>query len=347
MPERPDHALLFDSDCGFCTRSVERIIRWDRGRRLRAVPIESAEGTRLLADVPPERRLDSWHLAGPGGALISGGAAAAPLLRLLPGGRLPAAVLAAFPRATAAAYRWVAAHRDLLGRFLTLALALVVIGCGGGAGSGEPELTVYLSAPLRGIEADAGRAVASGAAAELERAGGEAAGIAVGLEVLDDAAEGGGAAPPGVGWTQAQVAANARAAAEDSTAIAYIGELSSPATRVSAPITNEAGILQLSPGPVAAPLLAAPGGDVPEAFQPSGERTLGALREPGGERLGDDRAYGAEAMALVLDAIGRARDPLDRGSVRDAFLDTGPRKSALGSYEIDPTGLAVFAAPAG
>jgi predicted DCC family thiol-disulfide oxidoreductase YuxK len=346
MPVRPDHALLFDSDCGFCTRSVDRIIRWDRGRRLRAVPIESAEGARLLADVPPERRLDSWHLAGPGGTLRSGGAAAAPLLRLLPGGRLPAAILAAFPAVTAAAYRWVAARRDLFGRFLTLALALIVVGCGG-AGSSQPELTVYLSAPLRGVEADAGRAVASGAAAELERAGDEAAGIAVGLEVLDGAAEGGGAAPPGLGWTQAQVAANARAAAEDSTAIAYIGELSSRATRVSAPITNEAGILQLSPGPVAGSLLAEPGGDVPEAFQPSGERTLGALREPGGVRLGDDRAYGAEAMALVLDAIARARDPLDRGSVRDAFLDTGRRESALGSYAIGPTGLAVFAAPAG
>ena len=53
------------------------------------------------------------------------------------------------------------------------------------------------------------------------------------LEVLDDAgAEGADAALAG---------ANARTATEDSTAIAYVGELDSGTTRTSLPITNEAG----------------------------------------------------------------------------------------------------------
>ncbi len=45
-------------------------------------------------------------------------------------------------------------------------------------------------------------------------------------------------------------------------------------------------------------------------------------------------------MALVLDAIDRADDPLDRASVVEAFLATGERDSPLGSYSIDDVGRA-------
>jgi predicted DCC family thiol-disulfide oxidoreductase YuxK len=58
----------------------------------------------------------SWHLISPDGRRWSAGAAAPPLLRLLPGGRLPAAVLAAFPGPTERGYRFVAEHRGALGR---------------------------------------------------------------------------------------------------------------------------------------------------------------------------------------------------------------------------------------
>ena len=43
-------------------------------------------------------------------------------------------------------------------------------------------------------------------------------------------------------------------------------------------------------------------------------------------------------MAVVLDSIGRADDPLDRGSVIDAFFATTDRDSILGSYSIDDVG---------
>ncbi|MGZ8666963.1 MAG: hypothetical protein ACXWZM_07625 [Solirubrobacterales bacterium] len=49
-------------------------------------------------------------------------------------------------------------------------------------------------------------------------------------------------------------AANARQAAEDSTAIGFIGDIDSGATRVSLPITNEAEIPQISPGATASDL---------------------------------------------------------------------------------------------
>jgi predicted DCC family thiol-disulfide oxidoreductase YuxK len=112
------HAILYDSDCGFCKWSLDKILLWDRRRRLRPVAIQSPEGDRLLADVPPERRLESWHLVDPGGERHSAGAGAAPLVRLLPGGRPVGFLFRRFPRTTHRAYRWVADHRNRLARLV-------------------------------------------------------------------------------------------------------------------------------------------------------------------------------------------------------------------------------------
>ena len=57
-----------------------------------------------------------------------------------------------------------------------------------------------------------------------------------------------------------------------------------------------------------------------------------------GRAPGRFAAYGYEAMAVVLDAIDRAGDPLDRRSVIDAFFATGARQSILGTYSIDEVG---------
>jgi predicted DCC family thiol-disulfide oxidoreductase YuxK len=112
-------AVLYDRDCGFCKWSLDKILAWDRNRRLRPVAIQSEEGERLLADVEPERRLDSWHLV-EDGEVRSAGAAAPRLFAALPGGRPLAALLRAFPGATERAYRWVAGHRDLMARLLRI-----------------------------------------------------------------------------------------------------------------------------------------------------------------------------------------------------------------------------------
>jgi len=110
--------LLYDEDCGFCKWSLDKILAWDRAQRVRPVPIQSEEGSRLLAPIPPGARLDSWHLVRADGRLFSAGAAAGPLARLLPGGRPLAAVFAAFPALTERAYRFVARHRGSLARLL-------------------------------------------------------------------------------------------------------------------------------------------------------------------------------------------------------------------------------------
>ncbi|MDP9296049.1 MAG: DUF393 domain-containing protein [Actinomycetota bacterium] len=111
-------ALLFDSDCGFCRWTTDRILAWDRKRRLRPVALQDAEARELLRGMPPQHRMASWHLVTPDGRVYSAGAAVGPLLRLLPGGT-PLAVFAdGFPRTTARAYAAIARNRGRLGRLL-------------------------------------------------------------------------------------------------------------------------------------------------------------------------------------------------------------------------------------
>jgi predicted DCC family thiol-disulfide oxidoreductase YuxK len=110
--------VLYDRDCGLCRWSVAKLLAWDRRRRLRAVAIQDPEGQALLADLPPEERLASAHAIDGGGRRHTGGAAAPPILRELPGGRPLAALLAAFPDATERVYRWVADHRTAVGKLI-------------------------------------------------------------------------------------------------------------------------------------------------------------------------------------------------------------------------------------
>jgi predicted DCC family thiol-disulfide oxidoreductase YuxK len=112
--------VLYDEDCAFCKWSLEKILAWDRSRRLTAVPIQSEEGARLLAEVDPALRLDSWHFVSSDGTLFSAGAAAEPLVRILPLGDPLAVVFGAFPGLTERAYRYVAGHRSRWARLLRL-----------------------------------------------------------------------------------------------------------------------------------------------------------------------------------------------------------------------------------
>jgi predicted DCC family thiol-disulfide oxidoreductase YuxK len=60
----------------------------------------------------------SWHLISPAGERWSGGPALPPLLRALPGGRIPAAIFGTVPLLTDRGYRWVAEHRSGLSKFV-------------------------------------------------------------------------------------------------------------------------------------------------------------------------------------------------------------------------------------
>jgi predicted DCC family thiol-disulfide oxidoreductase YuxK len=117
-PAKECDVVLYDADCGFCRWTLAKLLAWDRGRRLRPVPIESAEGDRLLERLDRDARLASWHLVEPDGQRYSAGAAAPRLLRRLPGGGAPAALLARFPRRSEQLYAWVARNRGAFGRLV-------------------------------------------------------------------------------------------------------------------------------------------------------------------------------------------------------------------------------------
>ncbi|MFN2616313.1 MAG: thiol-disulfide oxidoreductase DCC family protein [Thermoleophilaceae bacterium] len=107
--------ILYDADCGFCRWSLGVVLAWDRRGALRPVALQDPEADELLGDVPAAERMESWHLVTADG-LASAGAAAAPLLRRLPGGRPLAALAARFPRATERGYRWIADNRSAFSR---------------------------------------------------------------------------------------------------------------------------------------------------------------------------------------------------------------------------------------
>jgi len=110
--------VLYDGDCGFCRWSLAKVLGWDRDRRLRPVSIQSVQGASLLGDLSEEERMESWHLIVED-RRYSAGAALAPMLRLLPGGRAPAALAERFPATTERAYRLIAANRGRLGRLFS------------------------------------------------------------------------------------------------------------------------------------------------------------------------------------------------------------------------------------
>jgi predicted DCC family thiol-disulfide oxidoreductase YuxK len=110
--------LFYDADCGFCRSALGLVLKADRRRSLRPVELQSPEAQRALSDLSAEGRMASWHLVAPDGQHWSAGRAAPPLLRLLPGGRLPAALLGAAPSLTDRAYHWTADHRSALSKFI-------------------------------------------------------------------------------------------------------------------------------------------------------------------------------------------------------------------------------------
>lgn len=113
----------------------------------------------------------------------------------------------------------------------------LLAGCGEEGAAAGATLRVYVSAPLRGPEGEAGRRMCDEAREQASQGrGGEAPDLKV---VCVDASGGGG------DWTLAQVGANARQATEDSAAVAYVGEPAAAAREQSRPIVEAAGIAEL------------------------------------------------------------------------------------------------------
>lgn len=115
--------------------------------------------------------------------------------------------------------------------------AMLAGGCGEEGAASGATVRIYVSAPLRGDEAGAGRRLCAEA---RERAAQGDPGEELKLRVVCLDASGAGGA-----WTLARVGANARRATEDSTTVAYVGEPDPRAREQSGPIVDAAEIAEL------------------------------------------------------------------------------------------------------
>jgi len=91
----------------------------DRREELALLPMHDEEAAQLLAPLPEDERLATWHLARSDGSFVGHGAGGAELLRAMrltrPAGRL----LAAVPdRVLDALYGPISRHRNVLGRLV-------------------------------------------------------------------------------------------------------------------------------------------------------------------------------------------------------------------------------------
>jgi branched-chain amino acid transport system substrate-binding protein len=161
---------------------------------------------------------------------------------------------------------------------LAATLAIALAGCGevgisATAANISDQLTVYSSLPLQGPSAADSKQIVGGEKLALAQAGGHVGQFKVGYYSLDDSNTTTGQWDPGV------TAADAKTAAQDTTTIAYLGDLDSGASAVSLPLINSAGILQVSPASPYVGLTSSldAGQDEPERFYPTGKRTFGRL----------------------------------------------------------------------
>jgi branched-chain amino acid transport system substrate-binding protein len=187
---------------------------------------------------------------------------------------------------------------------LILLATPAVAGCGGD----EPArisgrvATVYTSVPRHGVSVSAARDVLAGERSALAERHGRAGGLRIRLRELPATDE------RDHPWDPDLVAANAHRAADDPTAMAYLGELDYGATAVSLPITNKAGLLQVSPGDGLTSLVRRPPGRPragPERYYPTDRRSFVRIGPSDldearvlVDRLGE---LGASRVAVVFD----------------------------------------------
>lgn len=201
-----------------------------------------------------------------------------------------------------------------------LLLSLIVAGCGiAGTAKIEAPVSVYVSLPLTGPRGADGRDAADGARLALEQAQGKAGSIQVRATFLDDA--------KGRAWDPVAVGANARRAVQDSAAAAYIGELDSEPTRASMPITNDAGLVQVSPGAggvdLTAPAVGYP--NSPDRYRPSGSPNF-ARTVPADDVVVDAAASWASELGATRGAVtsdGSAFQNLSASEFKSAATEHG------------------------
>jgi branched-chain amino acid transport system substrate-binding protein len=184
-----------------------------------------------------------------------------------------------------------------LGLLALAGLFLGVVGCGGVSLSDVAEatgggLTVYSSEPLQGPSAAISQQIVDGERLALHDANDRAGQFKIYFDSLDDAS------PTTDEWNAGITETDAKVAAQDTSTIAYLGDLESAATAVSLPLINGAGVLQISPGSPYVGLTSSfeAGQDEPNRFYPSGKRTF--------VRLAPGDVVQAEAQVALMRSLG-------------------------------------------
>lgn len=208
-----------------------------------------------------------------------------------------------------------------------LLLALATAGCGGTSAAREGVvpgklLTIYASLPFEGPDRAAAADVLRGERLALAQAGTRAGRYRLRLVSLD------AANPTSLQSDPSLISQNARRAAADPTAIAYLGELHSGSSAISIPLLNEAGMLEVSPldGALAYTLASDAIAGSPERYYPRWQQVgrtfarlvpsdrvealaLLRLARAHGARLallGDEDATGAALLSVVRNAAPAA-----------------------------------------
>ena len=113
----PDqYVLVFDGECGFCTRFAQRMQRWSRSP-LTLMPFGELPPDRWLTTLTDAQIRASSHFITPEGREYHGGESVTRALRLVRGGWLASVLdLPGLSWVREIAYAWVAGNRALLSR---------------------------------------------------------------------------------------------------------------------------------------------------------------------------------------------------------------------------------------
>ena len=204
-----------------------------------------------------------------------------------------------------------------------LAFAGGLTGCGddgkrSAVENGPDTLTLYSSLPLQGPDRARSRDMVRAIKLALKETGGKVGPLTISYVSLDSAK------PGARTWTGDKVLDNARQAVRDLNTIAYIGDRDSAATALSVPLTNEGGILQVSPSSTYDGLTreSRRQGE-PERFYPSGKRTFGRVvpadHVQASALIGYMKVRGARSVALLADREiygGGLADEIEKAAAR-------------------------------
>jgi branched-chain amino acid transport system substrate-binding protein len=200
--------------------------------------------------------------------------------------------------------RWQA-HVGKAATATACGLALLAVGCGAGDGGGGDAtaagkaVTIYSSLPLQGASRSLSSDVVDGIKLALEQAGNKAGKWPVRYISLDDSTAQAGQ------WDPGQTTTNARRAIQDKSTVAFLGDYNSGATALSLPMTNEAGIAQVSMNASLGLTQKTGVPGEPEKYYPSGRRTYVRIWPPdniqAGALLAFAKSEGVGSLYLLDD----------------------------------------------